>query len=795
MSSPATPRAVVFSVCAVPAATLLTELLVSRFFSVLFYYHYSFFAVSIVMTGITIGGLLSAQFLRKDDDRQVASHLAGSACLFSLLLMAATTFLLWFTPRIDFLKPTWGEIALLALAYLPALTASGCFLASVFSRYAKDVSRLYAYDLAFAALGVGGAVWMMRIWQGPVAMFIPAVLASLAALALGWQRLHWRVLSGAALTIAAVVTAMPFWSGRSVPLVLPPSFEVWDGGDPNIRSEQWNEHSRILVAGLDEHNILPIFIDKQAMTTFTHLPWREPGAPPPVHPWMTQDPSASVYMLPRAHDRVAIIGVGGGRDILCAVASGAKEVHGYELNGILTNLLDNEYLRYTGGLARWPEVKLIHDEARVGIQRSGVQYDVIVASMIDTWAATANGGFVLSENGLYTIEAWKQFLESLAPGGVLAMTRWYLPAEPAEAQRLTVLAARSLEEAGITDPSRHMIVSTTAVAAASSEGELFATIYVSLTPFTPEEIAEFTRRIASVPDAQVLLFPGGDRTLARLVDRETRAAAIAESPWDISATTDEKPYFFLQIRPTDITKLFATEDRTGIRMVTFNGVRVLVTMTVLSLVFAALIMAWTFLAFRGGEGTESWRGRRMGVYFFGIGIGYILVQLGLLQRLIIVLGHPTYAFTVILFTMLLSTGAGAALSNRFPDRRVPLAWGLVLAVIGLIVVAFPLFAALDGVHGKVLRLVLAGLPPSMAGLVLGFCFPIGVRLVEAAGPSAVQRMWAINGAASVAGSGAAAFLSLLGGSRLVILAGLLCYAMVFLAGWGTWKRTRQVERP
>jgi hypothetical protein len=584
--------------------------------------------------------------------------------------------------------------------------------------------------------------------------------------------------------IAVPVAVAPF---TERPLLrLPAAFAANIDGDVlPITHERWNEHSRILVTGGPEEPFHFLYIDRDAMTLIPRLEPRTGPGTETLPLWAFRDVLAFPYLLGRNVDRVAVIGVGGGRDLVSAVAGGARHVDGYELNSIFVDLLNNEFFEYSGGLVNWPEVNLIHNEGRVGITTSGKTYDVIIASMVDTWAATANGGLVLSENSIYTVEAWTKFLGQLSPHGVLSMTRWFLPAEPAELQRLAVVAAEALHRVGVEDARRHVLVFSVAteeqVINAPSHASLVATLAISLTPFTDEEISRAAGLIAEAGIPYSVLYPSTSdlARLGPLLDPATRAQAIRDSPFHIAATTDSNPYFFLLVRPFDIPRLLQG-GQGWIREITYNGVRVLVVMTVLTLAFTAAILLLTWrLRAPGLARGQMWALR---FYFVGIGLGYMLVQLGLLQRLIVVLGHPVYAFSVILFTMLLASGVGSFVSNRLDVRRFPIVWMLVVAGIALVILAFPVFEVMDNISSIPMRIVASGIIPAVMGLLLGFCLPLGVRFAEPHGDVVVQRLWAINGAASITGSCLAAFIGVAFGSLGVLVAALACYAMVGLLG-------------
>ncbi len=790
------PRRLAFAVGCVAAAMLLVELFVTRLFSVLFFYHFSFFAISLVMSGLVIGGIAAARWdAHRADDAVFDRRMATLAWVFAATTLAAVWLaVVVLTPGRD-LSPSLGRVALYALIFLPGLVAAGAFLASAFARREEWIGSLYASDLIAAAVACAAAVFLMRTVQGPTVFLCPVLLAAGAGLALsvGPGAMLHRIASGAvavvaiAMLVAGLVTGGRFLRLRS------------DTGAIPI-FERWNEHSRIQAFDWQDKGRF-LVIDKTAATFMKEVRPEPDGTPPRSDPSWTWGAQYIVYSLGRQVDDVAIIGVGGGGDLLPALANGAAHVDGYELNGILAGLLERDFRDYNA-IATRPEVRLVHDEARVGISRSGKQYDVIQASLIDTWAATASGGFVLSENGLYTREGWRTFLSHLSDRGVLTMSRWYLPDAPAETERLVALAAAGIQDAGIADPRAHIMLvgsgrDNRVVAFTSSEIATMATILVSKTPFTPDEIARIRAR-CDAEGMELLAAPGAtspDPTIDRLLDPASRQAAIDASPYNISPPSDLQPYFFLQVRPSDLVNL--SRNKFGsVTEITFNGVRVVMILGACALV---LVFAVALLTAFGLPGTATAGARRsayrwMTLYFLGIGFGYILVQLSLHQRLIIVLGHPTFALSVVLFAMLLGTGIGSAVSSRlFPSGRPSRAGLAILATLVVLWLALPLVSSLEHVGSMALRLGIAGLLIGAVGLALGLAFPLGARAVSRTGEWAVQKMWAVNGAASIAGSVIAAFVGFTAGSGAVLAAGVLFYAVATAAAWTAEAEARDVD--
>lgn len=780
-SKPRFPMRIAFCVFLIASATLLVELLVTRLSSVLFFYHFSFFSISLVMSGLVYGGIIAARWNAGADSEMVfRGRISVCASVFAVGIAVPLFIVVTWMP-LGVKPPSVASVTIYSLLFLPGLTAAGTFLALVFSQKRRWINLLYAWDLAGASLACLGTIWALRTLQGPPSFLVPAFMAAASAVILA-SGPRSRTLGSA---VVVGVIALGVLNLASAGKLL----RLRQGDNPQTRPifERWNEHSRVVA--FDLNDVMRYFvIDRTAGTLMFRIPPRADGGPIPIDPGWDRGSQYAAYHLGRTVHKSAIIGVGGGSDLLPALRSGAKRVDGYELNRIFVDLLERDFKQFNAITSR-PEVHLLHTEARVGIARSGRHYDVIQASMIDTWAATASGGFVLSENGLYTREAWRTFLSHLSGQGVLTLTRWHIPEAPAETLRLVSLAATALEDAGIANGEKHVILVRSnrndAPVLGANELRSTATILVSKAPFTVEEITRL-RAFCDREDSEFLFAPGfaGSNPLFRaLLSPATRSKAVRANRFDISAPTDEKPFFFLQIRPSDLITLFRS-DFGPVTEITFNGVRILLILCLSALFFVLII---TGLVIRMSPGVdlspEKLRYYRwMIVYFLGIGSGYMLIQLGLHQRLIIIVGHPTLALSIVLFSMLLGTSLGAALSFRLiPSERSSRAGAVILIMLAFLIPLQKFAAYLEGIESDVVRFGLIGLCVASVGCALGLAFPLGVRNIAVAGDRAVQPAWAINGAASIGASALSALLGVSFGTTGVLVAGALAYAVATIA--------------
>jgi hypothetical protein len=566
--------------------------------------------------------------------------------------------------------------------------------------------------------------------------------------------------------------------------------------------ERWNAYSRVRVR-VNEPERLELVIDRTASSVIPGVPPTPGGGPPAIDPhWAERYPDPS-YALGRTPRRVAVIGVGGGPDLLPALAAGAREIVGFELNGRIVELLAGGLASHTAVALR-PEVRVVEDEARHALEGSNQRYDIIRMSLIDTWASTAAGGFVLSENGLYTLEAWRLFLRRLTPSGVLAVTRWHLPTAPAEAERLIALAAEAVDMEGL-GPAGDRIIALAQPSPVYDPlaGGLVQTVtaLVSRTPFPPEEV----RRIGEFASAQggtLLLAPGrvpapDAEPWTALLSTSSRAGYIRASPWAIDPPRDSRPFFFLQLRPRDVLGLDVTTYG-PVSAITLNGVQVLVASALFALL-GTTVLLWQVTKLRGKAAGSGDRGDRLSrrgqIYFALLGLAYMAVQLALHQRLAIVLGHPTPTLALVIAAMLLGTGLGSRAAAR---ARVDGAPSLVLlwpvAAVGTLVALFPHLGELSSAPSLRWTAAGAGVLSLGMGAALGVALPTGIRRL-ATSERRVAEAWAVNGAFSVAGASFGALAGLILGSQGLAALALPCYLAVFLIAWLESRRTSPGPEP
>ena len=755
-------------------ATLMLEVLDSRLLSVLAWYHLSFFAVSVAMLGLSAGAILI--FVAGDRRRwsrpQALPWLA--AAFGGVLALAHLANLAIPFPPVR--VAAWPDLIALAAA-TSALTlpfiVSGMVVTLALTKTGAPIGRLYGADLLGAAAGCLGVVALLNLLDATSAAF---VVASVAAVG-GWAfaRAFGRRGGGTVAIACALLAAAGLNARAAHPLgvMYPKNRSVW----PLLRTVEhavWNSHSFVMVRRPEPSQAWLWGPGTHAPETPATVAWSmidgEAGTPitkwdgrPASLDWVQYDVTSLPYRL--RHGRVGVIGVGGGRDLLTAIWAGNPEITGIEVNRTFIRLLTGPYRQFAG-VADYPGVTLVNDEARSFLTRTRGRFDILQMSLIDTWASTGAGAFTLTENGLYTREGWRVFLRALTPDGVLGVSRWYAPGAVSESTRLLSLGVAALIDAGVRAPFRHVIL--------ASAGHV-ATLMISRAPFSEDDrsaLEAAARTAGFTIQVSPWTRPAQDQ-LGRVASVATLGElqrAVANPDFDFSPPTDARPFFFNVLTFHGVLDgAAASLPEGGIIRGNLVATSTLLTLLGIATLLVLAIIAWPLAAM--GRPAMPLGPFLWGLLYFAlIGCGFMFIQIPFLQRFSVYLGHPTYTFSIILFLMVVAAGTGSLCSERLSADRAATFPVLSVAIGAAIVVeALLLQPAMEatvgwGLAGRTAVVALFVVPLSAA---LGLCFPLGMRLVDhASGGSAppdaapvTAWYWGVNGACGVLASIVAVTLS------------------------------------
>lgn len=786
---PELTRKKLFGVFVTSLALLAFEIALTRIFSVVLWYHFAFLAISLALFGLGAGGLLLHFFPRRFPAERVGEQMTRFALLFALSVPVSFVLILGvpFVYRVSL--PALVSLCLIyAFAAIPFLLG-GIVLGLALSRYRERIGAVYGFDLVGAGLGCALAVPILNRVSGPGAMFVIGMIAAVGALLFAAD-VSRRQTGKAAALIGVMAVFLALQEGTGL-------FRIdfaKDELEKEILHEEWNALARVTVIEKGTVNwatsetytgpkpeTLWLKIDAEAGTPIV----RFDGDYDKVRA-IQYDVTAMAYTL-RNDVPVLIIGPGGGRDVLTALSFGYRDVTGVEINRSIIDAVRVRFGEFSGGLYDRPEVRIVNAEGRSFVRGGKERFGIIQASLIDTWAATSAGAYVLSENNLYTKEAFVDFLSHLNDDGILTMSRWFFKGRPIETLRLAGVAAAALRDLGADDPSRHVLVvkrSTWDWAYRLNEfRDGVGTILVKRTPWLDGEV-EHIRAMAERLKFDLVYAPGGENhpDFEKIFDRSPDAF-MDEYPVDVSPPTDDRPFFFYMIRPGDAVR--ALLGMGGIEQgVMQNNVRamfVLVGLFAIVLVLTATFLFLPAIVQRGEPVARDGKGSLFLVYFFLLGLAYLLVEIPLVQGFILFLGHPVHALSVVLLALLIGSGIGSLLSSRIDIRFGWVPPVLLAAAVPLYAVVLPrLFDGMLGAPAPARAAVSVAVLLPLA-LVMGMPFPLGVRALGDERKKMVPWVWGVNGATSVSASVLATLLAIGFGFRAVLLVGAAAYALAFLA--------------
>ncbi len=750
-------------------ATLVLELSLTRIFSVVFYYHFAFLAISIALFGLGAGGVFSYVVAARRGPAFV--KLGGIAAVNAVTVVAALAFIMTRTGDL-------GNVTL-ALVYfasaIPFLCA-GAVVSLAISETIERVDRVYFFDLLGASAGCLSLVPLLNTFGGPNTVIAAGVLFAVSSAI--WfhtaQRPRGRA---AAVVLALALVSLIFVNFKTHWLDV-----HWAKGQalPEEKFVKWNSFSRIALApekaNPGQHLII---IDADASTGVAPYDWDHLDERTRFN-LLHQGPGFPYLIRPGA--KALIIGPGGGWDVARAFASGSKDITGVEINPIIAEtIMRKRFPELSHRLYFRPEVHIQVEDGRSFVRRSEERYQVLQATLVDTWASTAAGAFALSENNLYTSDAFYDYLSHLTGDGLMVFTRWGFD-PPRESLRLLTLSMDALKRLGQNEPWRHVIVVREDAAKLKGWGAQ-DTVLISRQPFTAADVG-LARENAALSGMQSIYMPGDEprNEFGRLLRAANPEEFLETYQYDVRSVSDDRPFFFYTVQPRDLWTFVKNASHESADFKINRAVPLLFNLVGISMFATALIL----LLPRMILGSRLPKERHIFgflFYFLAIGVGYILIQVALIQKFVLFLGHPTYALTVIIFSMLIASGLGSFLSRRLiagSEFRLRAALGAIAVLVTVLAfIAGPVTQSLVALPVPV-KALLTMLMIAPAGFLMGMPFPTGLAWLEQWHHESVRWAWSLNAASSVLGSAGAIFLAIYIGLKLTVVVGGACYLFALL---------------
>jgi len=741
-------RAITAGVFLLSLSMLVYEIALTRILSIVLMYHYAFLVISGALLGLSFGGVFEYFWSRRK--QQIPDGETSLAWWASLVAvsMGVAIFLIVQAAGANSL------LLLAAAAMLPFFFA-GVTLVGVFKRFARESALLYAADLTGAALGAVVVVWALNLWGGLNSVLASSLGAALSAVAFGVSDTVTRRKIGTIFT-ATMVMLMIGGSSFFYPMI----GEVPIGRDPNkdmfrilndpsfdgkIIESRWSAFGRTdLVRFEKDPSSMTLFIDGAAGTAMYQWDGQTSVTEGPVAMLMQSFPGALPFLIMNdsQKDSAYIIGPGGGRDVLINLLAGVKQITAAEVNPEFVAIVQ-DYAAYNGGIyTDFDNVQVVVEEGRSYLKRSAQTYDIIMLSLPITKSSRNVEGYALTESFLFTKESIHEYFDHLTDeGAVIVITH-----DLTEAIRLTMTTLAALQDQGVSVPDAMQRIYLLG-------HPMMPVVVLNKRPLSPEKaqtlhaalhLAGFDGRMSYIPYAkQVVLDLGiseGVDTVWRMMNQNMIDLAegniqpeqlVASTAIDISPVSDDQPFFY-KFEPGIPNRIMAL----------FWGVMLLSV--------AMIVVAWMVQRKAGYRSNVCTISMNVIIVFAGLGVGFMMLEITLFNKMVLLIGHPTFALSLLLFSLLIGTGMGSLITRLIPDNQL---WtGLWVASLSIALSVFGLMVLVGSSFDNVMFLVPVILVVVL-GVMLGVPFPLAIRLLKHIGQSDhIPWAWAVNGAASVVGS-------------------------------------------
>jgi MFS family permease len=772
------------------AAALLLEIALTRIFAITQFYHFAFMTVSVALLGYGVSGTVLSLAPRWRLP-PAARRLAVTALLFAGATLGGYLLANWLP--FDSYTIAWErrQVAFLMLYFL-SLTGpffcAGLGTALALAASPTRAHRAYGANLLGSAAGGIAAPLVLGVLGGPGAVMVAAGIGGLAAMGFGW---HHRLLRWVGLVTGLIMLILAWQQPTWLALRLSPYkglSQILNFPDARVVFHAENAQARVEV------------VESSAIRSLPGLSYTYRGAIPPqrgllidgdaLAPVLLADqvvdwsfvndlPTAIAYTL-RPGARALIVRPRGGLEVWAALQSGVSAIVAVEPNPLVVRAVNA-----TSGRSPYvdPRVVVITEEVRTFLRRRPGTFDLIVLALSEPYRPVTSGAYSLGETYDLTVEAFRDYLMHLTPRGILVVTRW-LQTPPSECVRAAALAIEGLARVGSTHPADHLV---------AFRGIQTMTLLVFRVPPTDAEMAAIrafteSRRFDLVAGPNVrpeemnrinrLPEPYYERAFAELL-RGDRASFYRRYPFAVWPPTDDRPFFFHFFKwaqtPAILRSLGQTWQPFG-----GSGYFVLIALLILAMLSSLVLLVLPLAAGRWLKArpiaVSSAFANRFSVllYFGGLGLGFLLVEIPLLQRFILFLGHPTLALAAVLSGLLLCSGLGSLLAQRV--RFISALSGLILVIMIWPVV---LDLAMEELLGWPLwaRLGATAVLLAPIGVLMGIPFPAGLARMEAVMPGVTGWAWAVNGCLSVISAVLAALLALDWGFHGVLWLGAASYTL------------------
>ncbi len=771
----------------ISSATLCLQISLTRYFSVSQHYHFAFWVVSIAFMGYGASGsflTLFKSFSSVDRD----TFLSYSSFIYSLTILLS--FLLCNSVPFDFISISWDKnqiffIFLLYFLLCVPFFFAGLTISFAISRVPRLVNRIYFSDLFGAGAGTLIALFVFLLKGDRGVIIFCSFLALFSSFLFSWRRrftFRFLLLCLMSVEIALFLSSPSWLSFRISPYkALPIALKY-----PQAKHllTRWNSISRVdiidspairFAPGLSllyEKELPPqlgLSTDGGELSAITRIKDLEE----PQLEFLSYLPSSLAYSLTES-PRTLIIEPKGGLDVLSSLYFNASQIKVIEANPLTAKLLCQELAQFSGDLYNKKNIHVVSAYSRAALKQDKDTYDLIVFSLTDVFGSTGTGLYGFSENYLYTTDSFAHILNRLSPDGLVSISLYLLP-PPRQEGRILATWIDALERSEM-DPGSHIM-------AIRSWGTI--SFFIKKSPFSRLEIQKL-KDFAGKCLFDLVYYPGIqiDETnihielekplyynlTLQLLSPSERAKLYKNYLFQIKPVTDNRPFFFNFFK---LNKLKATYKAMGKKWLPFlQGEFLVPLLLVQSIIIAFFLILLPIFVFRKAKNKIRGFSPRIFLYFSLIGMAFMFLEITFIQKFILFLGHPLYSVSIIIFSLLFSSGLGSFFSKRILGQNLKrnlqrsLLLCAVLIVLYLFLLPF-LYESLIGFN-LTLKIILTFLVIFPLGFLMGFPFPTGVRLLDQGEKRLILWAWATNAFSSVINSILALIIAFWGGYNFVL---------------------------
>lgn len=770
------------------ALTLQLELLQTRILSFALWHHFVYIVITMALLGFAASGTtlsISSRLRRLSDSRFFFLCLMG----FSFSSFFATRFAFFPVRNIFSLSPDLKIIGSLIITYTLSMIPyffAGLIIGGSFIRFSKLTSILYFSNLLGSGLGCLSFIVLISPFGAPRLLFLTSLICLIPLMSIIQKRtrsqmimIPWSLF---------LIIGLFLGEGSQLYQIRPESHkQFWKlfREETKIEYTEWNPISRIdVVSHAKAPHLKYILMDGDALAMLFNAGLVKVTAEKGM--FSIGDRNAAYELLDKKPERVLVIGAGGGYDVLLAILKGAHDVDAVEINPTTVRLTSTLYSKSINDIYLQPNVKLFNEDGRSFVRRSKKRYDIIMMCATDTFLALSTGAYALLDNYLYTREALVDYIEHLSDDGFIQIGRWYYHQKPRETLRVFTTALEACRTIGIKNPLENIVVVATEEAG-------WADVIIKKKPFSGTEM-ERLLQVCSKYKYEILFSAGfhvqiKDRThaspfleFADHFSKGTERDFYVKYPYNVAPVSDNSPFFYQYDKwQHDPDKKFQHNLYDRIRGIwhIFVLSSLLIHAAILSFIFVLLPL----IISRKKLGAVNINLFTL-TYFLFIGLAFMFVEMSIVQKFVLFLGHPVHSMAIMIPTLLIFAGLGSLCSHRIQDRVSNYIFAATITsalLVSLVNYLTPFISNLFLMQTTPIRIAAVIITIAPLAFCMGFPFPLAIRAISSHSRELIPWAWAINGSSSVIASIVAVIIAMQSGFKMVLNLGAVFYIFAALS--------------